>query len=647
MASTNPFPQNSAAGSGESNAPTSDRRHRFATFKLPVARKRTRAKIRAEKAKAAKGPIVSGWPEIADMRPVLYFLLAPAILVIAITVTGGGWPKAILYPIALCLGLYVAISAFRGVELVLACMLIYLPFSKVFVVPIAPGVNGTNMLILLGLFAALMRYGDTQLKWNKFPPGAYLVFSFGILSAMSALTILSIPGGRVFLLYNEILSYKAWIDQFIFYFIALICIRDTQTAKRCVLYVLIGSMLVVLYAVPEMLQKMGRSTIDKSRIGGPHLQSNNFGGFVAYTLLPLVALFVVFIKDLRAWLLTPYFLLAAKVLLTTFSRGAYLAILVGGLLAGWYKGRGFLMMWLSLLLVVLLAFPSLMPDAIVARMQTLTAEDAGSAPTEERLDKSSSTRLVLWGAAVEMIAEDPVWGKGFKGFQLLKADYTEFPVDESDPHSMYLYIGSQMGLPSLFLFVLILCYSFYLGRHHSRNHSDTFIRAIGVGGAASTACLAVVCIFGSRAVSLNFTVYFWTLLVAMQVIKAEQDAMKKRKRNLSEKAREFVNEALAPRRFGRRDGDANILANGSRRRRARKIDWFGAADQVGPTRGAPTRGASAYQSALTEEDASSAGSTASEKTEHSPNQGRLYADKSRKSAKIRRKNIPRPQRTSS
>lgn len=644
MASTNPFPQDSAAGAGEAKEPMSDRRHLYADARRSVERKRTRAKIRDEKAKAARDSIVPGWPEITGMKPVLYFLLAPAVLVLAITVTGGGWPKAILYPIALCLGLYVAISAFRGVELVLACMLIYLPFSKVFVVPIAPGVNGTNMLILLGLFAALLRFGDTQLKWNNLPPGSYLVFSFGILSALSAITILSIPGGRVFLLYNEILSYKAWIDQFIFYFIALICIRDIQTAKRCVVYILIGSVLVVLFAVPEMLQKMGRSTIDKSRIGGPHLQSNNFGGFVAYTLLPLVAVFVVFIKDIRAWLLTPYFLLAAKVLLTTFSRGAYLAILVGGLLAGWYKGKGFLMMWLSLALVVLLAFPSLMPDAIVARMQTLTAEDAGSAPTEERLDKSSSTRLVLWGAAVEMIAEDPVWGKGFKGFQLLKADYTEFPVDESDPHSMYLYIGSQMGLPSLFLFVLILCYSFYLGRHHSRNHKDTFIRAVGIGGAASTACLAVVCIFGSRAVSLNFTVYFWALLVAMQVIKAEQDAMDKRKRNLSEKAREFVEEALATGRFGHRHKRANILANDHRRRRFNKNDWFDSDNQVGPARGAPTRGAAAYQSGLSEAGASSAGTT---EPDHPPNQVQPFADRLRKSAKKRRKNIPGPQRTSS
>lgn len=459
------------------------------------------------------------WPGIDGLKPVFGFLVFPALLLLGIMLTGGGWPPAVLYPIALCLGLYVAFSVFRGPELLIACLLIYLPFSKLFVIPLAPGVNGTNILILLGLFAVVLQLGDSRSKPARWPAGAYLVLAFGLLTSLSAFTITLIPGGRVFLLYTEILSYKAWLDQFVFYFIVLICIRDIEMAKRCYIYMLLGSMLVVLFSVPEMFEKMGRSSIEKSRIEGPQLQSNNFGGFVAYSVLPLVALFLVYIRDIRAWLLTPYFLLAAKMLIASFSRGAYLAILVGGLLAGWFRGKSFLAAWLSFLLCVLLAFPSLIPDAMVTRMQTLTAEDPGSMPAEERLDRSSVNRLILWQAAVDMTVEDPVWGKGFKGFQLLKSDYTEREVRESDPHSMYLYISSQMGLPSLALFLAILGYSFYLGRQLSKYQEDRFIRAIGIGGAAATACLAVVCIFGSRAVSLSFSVYFWALLVIMQIIR--------------------------------------------------------------------------------------------------------------------------------
>lgn len=490
-----------------------------------VQRKASRRSQRSDRVESDNGDIVSGWPKLEGLKPVLMFLALPAILVMTITLTGGNWPSSILYPIAMGLGLIVALSALKGVELVLACMIIYLPFSKIFVVPIAPGVNGTNMLVLLGLFAALLQASTLRLKLNDWPPGTALVAIFGVVTAFSVVTISLLPGGRTYFLYNEVLSYKAWVDQFIFYFIVLMCVRDVESAKRCVVYMLIGSVLVVLYSVPEMLEKMGRSTIEKSRIDGPHLQSNNFGGFVAYTLLPLVAVFFIYIKDLRAWLLTPYFLLAAKVLITTFSRGAYVAMVVGGFLAGWYKGRGFLAFWMTVVMCLVLVFPSVIPDSIMARMNSLTNPNADSSiPEEEKLDKSSETRLIMWRAGAQMILESPVLGKGFKGFPYLKDDYTEIPVEESDPHSMYLYIGSQMGLPALALFLLILAYSFNLGRLHANNKHDRFIRAIGIGGAAATACYAVVCVFGSRAVTLNFTAYFWAYLVVMQVLKQKQTA---------------------------------------------------------------------------------------------------------------------------
>lgn len=525
MASTNPFLHANTsliANQDDEAANSSDgARMRGANSSARVARAKSRAKLRGERISSSFSQAKEGWPTLEGLKPVLSFLAIPAIVVLLITATGGEWPKFILYTIAVGLGVGVALSVFKGVELVLAVLLIYLPFSKVFVVPLAPGINGTNTLIALGFLAAVLRLVSTRQKLTDFPAGAYLVFAFGFLTALSAFTVTGIPGGRVNLLYNEMLSYKAWIDQFIFYFIALLCIRDVETAKRCVVYSMIGAALVVLYAVPEMVEKSGRSSIEKMRIGGPHLQSNNFGGFVAYTMLPLVAIFIMFIKDLRVWLLLPYFFVAAKVLIMTFSRGAYVAMAGGAFLAAYYKGKGFIAFWASITLCFFLVFPSALPDSVIARFDTSSSANS-AAPVEEKLDKSSSTRLIMWRAASTMILEDPIWGKGFKAFPMLKSDYTEIPVKESDPHSMYLYIGAEMGLPALSLFLVILGYSFWLGRYHSQNKHDKFIRAIGVGGAASTACLAVVCVFGSRAVSLNFTVYFWTYLVVMQIIRQKQ-----------------------------------------------------------------------------------------------------------------------------
>ncbi len=606
MASTNPFLHADAANAVDSDdaepQAAGGARSRGAGKRAKLQRNKSRRGLRQLREMAGESGVVSGWPEFDNLKPVLIFLSIPAFLVLAITITGGHWPAFILYPIALGLGLVLAISAFKGVELVLAVLLIYLPFSKVFVVPLAPGINGTNMLVLLGFFAALMQLRATRQKLTEFPAGTYLVFAFAVLTSLSVFTIMQYPGGRRYLLYTEFLSYKAWVDQFIFYFIVLMCVRDIETAKRCVIYAMIGSVLVVLYSVPEMLEKSGRSTIDKSRIGGPHLQSNNFGGFLAYTILPLIALFVTYIKDIRAWMLTPYFLLTAKVLITTFSRGAYLAMVVGGFLAAWMKGRGFLAWWAAIGISFILVFPSVIPESIVARMESGTQETANSAASaEEKLDKSSVTRLILWRASAKMIEEDPIWGKGFKGFPFMKDEYTDTPVVESDPHSMYLYIGSQMGLPALALYLVILGYSYWLGRELSREKHDRFIKVIGIGGAAATACFAVVGIFGSRAVTLNFTVYFWLFLVVMQVIRQKQldqveaDKPKRRRTNAFLIAREEQDLVAAGGASGYITDQTHDNAPGASEAVTGERDLGWQRTGPGKKQRGPTRGASASQ----------------------------------------------------
>lgn len=521
MASTNPFPHanSNAAGIDDgASTLTGGRAARRASQREKKSGRKRSVNSAAPQSGSQSRPF-DGWPSFESLKPALVFLCFPVFIVLVV-VLAGGLPKPILYLCGSIIGIVVAMSTFKTAELTVVCILLYLPFAKSFVIPILPGLNGTNMLIMLGLGTAFLQVSRDKVKFIVWPPGSGLVIAFGVYTALSAITILQHSGGA-FLLKTEILSYKSWLDQFVIYAILVSLVRDKDSAKRVVVYLMIGSMAVVIYAIPELLEKMGRSSIEKSRIQGPQLQSNNFGGFVAYTLLPLIAFFMVFVKDIRAWMVTPYFLLAFKVLLTTFSRGAYLAIAAGALLAGYYRGKLFLaaLGFLSICLIAL--FPSIIPESIAARMGGLisTESSATSGPEDDKLDKSSSTRFVMWEAAGQMMIESPVLGKGFKGFPLLKEQYTNVEVEESDPHSMYFYLGSQMGIPALALFLSIMVYMFKLGRFHSLNKHDKFIQAVGVAGAAIPVCYAIINIFGSRAVALNFTIYFWAYLIVLQVFK--------------------------------------------------------------------------------------------------------------------------------
>lgn len=487
---------------------------------LPDGGELSRRSIKWRELLRAKHSVTeTGFPVFAGMKPVVAFLMIPGLLVLGITLTGGHWPTIVLYPLALAMGLYVMFSALRGVELVLAVLLFYVQFSPVYVIPLAPGINGTNALIGLGLMATVVQARTHGIAWFNWKSGTTMIFIYAVITTLSGITIMFQPDGYHYLMGDEFHNYKGWIEQFLVYFIALSCIRDHATAKRIYFYMCIGSVLVVCYTLPEMYSKMGLSSIEKSRVNGPLAQANEFGGLLAYTLMFTGGLFLAYINTIRAWVTAPFFLLALKLLISTFSRGAYLALAVGGLCAGYLRGKVFFFASLFGALAFFAILPQFIPGAIVDRMSaSVKTTEATSGPTQ--LDKSSEHRLILWKAAADMTLESPITGKGFKGFQKMKHLYTERPVHEKDPHNYYLYVSSQMGLPALVIFLCILVYAFYMGWRLSKNRDDTYIRAMGITGASAVITYAAVCMFGSRATNPEFTAYFWVMVACMQVLRA-------------------------------------------------------------------------------------------------------------------------------
>lgn len=503
----------------------------------PLGKKRRSPQEKRRRSpKKKKNFVDNSFPPFKEWAGVLLFVSIPGLMLTLSKLTGTPLPKPILYGVAALLGFFLVMRAYYSVELVLAVALVYFPFSKVFVIPIAPGLNGTNVFLLLVLAAGFFKAQRDREPLINMIPGTKIVLFFAILSAYSAVTLTFLPGGFAYFKGGAWYSYKAWLDQFILYFVALSVIRDREVAKRMVLYIVIGSILVILFSVEEMIDKMGLSDLDKSRVVGPHLQPNNFGGFVAYTLLPVASLFLVYINRLRAWAMAPYMLLALKILITTFSRGAYLAMALGGLTTGFFRGKAFFVSWGALAIIVVLMFPSVLPESVLSRLGT-TGESVST--SDKKLDKSSQTRLIMWEAATEMAIESPVFGKGFGAFPLLKSGYTDQYVHESDPHSMYFYLLSQMGIPVLVLFLLFLLNMFVMGRKLAKYSDDQFIRAVGIGATGMAVCMAIVNIFGSRFVNIDFTCYFFVYYVIVQVFHNEQLEKKKIEKKNKKKSRNF------------------------------------------------------------------------------------------------------------
>jgi O-antigen ligase len=443
-----------------------------------------------------------------DIKSTLLFVTMLGVFLLAvITMQLPGW---VLYGVAAVLGVALVIRSCSNPEWLLAAVIIYLPFNRILVAPFAPGINATNVLLLTLLFSWTVIATRNDRPVFAAMPNAKLVGFWAVLTMFSAVTVI-FTLGLSYLIEDQFTEFKDWIDQFIIFFAFLNLIRDGKMARRIVVYMMLGALLTLALGIQEMLDKQGLDSIEKSRVFGPQMQPNDFGAFLVYASAPFIALFMNHLYRLRGWILLPILLAMAKVLVATFSRGAYIGMAVAGVAAGYLRGKIFFISSALLALVLIMLMPQLIPASLVERMSQ-TVVGGGSS---QRLDASSQNRMVLWDASIDMMLESPVFGKGFKAFPALKDHYTAYSVKESDNHNMYLYIGSQMGIPALLVFLLILFRMFRQGGSIYRSALDSFARTIGMGGATMVAGLLAVNMFGTRMSSINVNGYFWIYLAVM------------------------------------------------------------------------------------------------------------------------------------
>lgn len=449
---------------------------------------------------------------------VLRFLMIPGLFSIPVLLMGEGVPSIFLYGFAVLYGIALIVRSFRTIEYLMASFIFYIPLSKMMPISIAPMVNGTNIFILLFLALMFLRgkeQGDGLGQSNRL-----LVF-FAVLSTFSGITALFTMGPQhIFGTY--LLEYKSWVDQLIFILIFSNLITSRPMAVRMMAYMVFACLLVTLLGFQEALDKAGRASIDASRIEGPLLQPNNFAAFLVYSIGPILGMSIIWFKSVKIVLIAAYLLTWFKVLLATFSRGAYLGFLCGCIAFSYVRG-----IWFSILMAILagsllLTFPQLLPDSIVDRFSSTrsdTSYETGG------LDKSSHSRLIIWNAAIEITKESPILGKGFKVFPVIMEKYLEQGVEERDPHNMYFYMSTQMGIPTVILFFSLMAQLYFRGRSVYRQYETPFVKAIGIGAVFTAIAVIVINIFGSRMVNLEVTAFVWLYSIVLAKLSDEKSKL--------------------------------------------------------------------------------------------------------------------------
>lgn len=369
------------------------------------------------------------------------------------------------------------------------------------------GGNVLTILVLAVLVGALI-HGKHLPKsklyavWLVF--GVYLYFSMWLGMAL---------GNGPAPLWISDLNFATWKDYMLIPLIFLatcLVVEDRKAVRTIVLLTAVSLVFIDRSFLMETLSRSWSGFDENKRSSGPlGYGSNQTAAFLAQFAMFFWGL-LQFLKRRKARLLS-YGLVAVTLFATmyTFSRGAYLAVLVSTFVLGVVKDRKLLL----LVGVFLLTWQTVVPTAVSERVNM--TQDANG-----QLEASAQERVSLWEDAKTAIASDPIFGIGYATYQL-----TEHVDGLRDTHNWYVKVMVETGAVGLLIVFVLLQQLLVLPYRLFRKAQDPLYRGLGLGlFLAVCSCLIANC-FGDRWTYLEINGLLWVLagaaVRASDLIKSE------------------------------------------------------------------------------------------------------------------------------
>jgi O-antigen ligase len=167
-------------------------------------------------------------------------------------------------------------------------------------------------------------------------------------------------------------------------------------------------------------------------------------------------------------------------LMYSYSRGGYIAILLGWLFLGLAKKRGLLVA----LVAFVISWQTLVPSSVQERVLS-TYKDDGT------LENSANIRVNLWDEAMRMFDGTPLTGVGVFTYFYMGGRF-------KNPHNYYVQVLVEQGLIGITLWLLILLKFYRLGWALYQRAEEPFLRGLGLGIAGWIVCAAGANFFGDR-----------------------------------------------------------------------------------------------------------------------------------------------------
>jgi putative inorganic carbon (HCO3(-)) transporter len=358
------------------------------------------------------------------------------------------------------------------------------------------GANVLTILVVAIILGALFRgkrLPQSKLYRTWLIYGIFLYCSMWIGAAM---------GNAPTPLWLSDLNFVTWKDYMVIplvFVAASLVIEDRKAIRTVIILVALSLLFIDRSSLMESLSRTWTNYDENKREGGPlGYGSNQTAAYLAQFLMFFWGL-VLFVKRKKLKILF-YGLVTITLFATmyTFSRGAYLAILVSVLILGLLKDRKLLV----LLGVFLLTWQTIVPVPVRERV-SMTQSANG------QLEASAQERVDLWDNAEASFLRDPIIGNGYATFQ-----FEKHVANLTDTHNWYVKVLVETGLVGFFIVLVLLVQVNMLGFGVFRKSTDPLYKGLGLGLLlAFCSCMIANC-FGDRWTYLEITGELWVLVAA-------------------------------------------------------------------------------------------------------------------------------------
>lgn len=318
----------------------------------------------------------------------------------------------------------------------------------------------------------------------------YLIFTYFALWRGSLFLGLPAPTSA---LDPRVQNWKNYIILPLLFLLTLNNIKDKKEMKMLLIAICVSMFLMNFYTMRQV--SWLTAWWNRLKITGTFywLGPNEIAAFYATYTFVLVGIFLL-VKN-KLWKIGLGVLIFQNIFcdLFLFSRGAYLATIVGAFIIAILRERKLL----PVLVVLLIFWQVLLPTDVVERIEASQQETG-------ELDTSAMKRLELWQENIEYFKVSPIIGIGFNTVSSVGR--------RRDTHNIYLRTLAEEGVIGLSFLLLIMGLAFKRSLLLFRKANDNFLKGLGLGFCACVVAVMAGNFFGDRWTYLPLGAYFWVFL---------------------------------------------------------------------------------------------------------------------------------------